>query len=107
MQKSIVNDMPNFLSHEMRSDCDLGNPSTRNGVPGPRAAISFVSNDSSTSVGNSSTCFSSNSFFMVDSAYVQALTEEAGNKCRNPDHDDTIWCYTTDPDQRWEFCDPA
>jgi len=28
------------------------------------------------------------------------------NFCRNPDMDTTIWCYTTDPGTRWEFCDP-
>lgn len=30
----------------------------------------------------------------------------AGNFCRNPDNEPTIWCYTTDPASRWEFCDP-
>lgn len=28
------------------------------------------------------------------------------NYCRNPDGENTIWCYTTDPDHRWEFCEP-
>jgi len=28
------------------------------------------------------------------------------NFCRNPDNEPTIWCYTTDPGHRWEFCDP-
>ncbi|XP_078697559.1 uncharacterized protein LOC144925444 [Branchiostoma floridae x Branchiostoma belcheri] len=27
------------------------------------------------------------------------------NYCRNPDHEPTLWCYTTDPRKRWEFCD--
>jgi len=27
------------------------------------------------------------------------------NYCRNPDNEPTIWCYTTDPAIRWEFCD--
>ena len=27
------------------------------------------------------------------------------NYCRNPDGEDTIWCYTTDSDKRWEHCD--
>eukprot|EP01083_Nonionella_stella_P304165 1055756_1 len=26
--------------------------------------------------------------------------------CRNPDGDDTIWCYTTDSEKRLDFCDP-
>ena len=32
-----------------------------------------------------------------------------GNKCRNPHDakvDESIWCYTTDPDKKWEYCDP-
>ena len=28
------------------------------------------------------------------------------NYCRNPDGEDTIWCYTTDADKRWESCEP-
>merc|ERR1712107_385864 len=28
------------------------------------------------------------------------------NYCRNRDGGDTIWCYTTDPAKRWEYCDP-
>ncbi|KAI8486949.1 hypothetical protein Bbelb_352090 [Branchiostoma belcheri] len=27
------------------------------------------------------------------------------NYCRNPDHEPALWCYTTDPGKRWEFCD--
>ncbi|XP_783300.1 plasminogen [Strongylocentrotus purpuratus] len=26
------------------------------------------------------------------------------NYCRNPDNEFTAWCYTTDPDTRWEYC---
>lgn len=26
--------------------------------------------------------------------------------CRNPDGDETIWCYTMDPETRWEYCEP-
>jgi len=28
------------------------------------------------------------------------------NFCRNPDGDSTIWCITTNPTVRWEFCEP-
>ena len=31
--------------------------------------------------------------------------EAAGNKCRNPDKGEAPWCYTTDPNTRWEHCD--
>lgn len=27
------------------------------------------------------------------------------NYCRNPDGEDRAWCYTTDDNSRWEFCD--
>ena len=27
------------------------------------------------------------------------------NFCRNPDGGVRVWCYTTDPGMRWEFCD--
>ncbi|CAH1246529.1 LPA [Branchiostoma lanceolatum] len=26
------------------------------------------------------------------------------NYCRNPDGEDAVWCYTTDPDERWDWC---
>ncbi|XP_056620636.1 plasminogen-like [Triplophysa dalaica] len=26
------------------------------------------------------------------------------NYCRNPDHEKAPWCYTTDPETRWEYC---
>lgn len=32
---------------------------------------------------------------------------DAANYCRNPDSNtgDRPWCYTTDPNKRWEYCD--
>ncbi|XP_041661794.1 apolipoprotein(a)-like [Cheilinus undulatus] len=27
-----------------------------------------------------------------------------GNYCRNPDNEKKPWCYTTDPQTRWEYC---
>ena len=32
--------------------------------------------------------------------------EAAKNHCRNPDGGDSIWCYTTDPNTRFDYCDP-
>ena len=26
------------------------------------------------------------------------------NYCRNPDGEPGVWCYTTDPEKRWELC---
>jgi hypothetical protein len=28
------------------------------------------------------------------------------NYCRNPDGEETIWCYTMDPALRWDYCKP-
>ena len=28
------------------------------------------------------------------------------NYCRNPDGEETIWCYTTDSNALWDYCDP-
>ena len=28
------------------------------------------------------------------------------NYCRNPDASNTIWCYTSDPDVTWDYCEP-
>ena len=36
-------------------------------------------------------------------AYPDSGLDE--NFCRNPDGEDFAWCYTTDPDTRWEYCD--
>ena len=33
------------------------------------------------------------------------FSAEVWNSCRNPDHYETgPWCYTSDPDTRWEDC---
>ena len=32
--------------------------------------------------------------------------EEISNNCRNPDQKpEGSWCYTTDPDVEWQYCD--
>ena len=35
--------------------------------------------------------------------YEDSLTD-AQNYCRNPNEADRPWCYTTDPNERWEYC---
>jgi hypothetical protein len=30
---------------------------------------------------------------------------DAENYCRNPDKEPHLWCYTTDTNKRWEYCD--
>ena len=33
-------------------------------------------------------------------------SSDSANYCRNPlNGEHSLWCYTTDPDVRWEFCD--
>jgi len=39
-----------------------------------------------------------------DSAKRRAYGLEE-NFCRNPTYSEKAWCYTTDPNKRWEFCD--
>merc|ERR1719210_1491497 len=43
----------------------------------------------------------------VQSPHTNDLTSTGDhNYCRNPDGSDTIWCYTTDPGTRREYCEP-
>jgi len=43
---------------------------------------------------------------MVDSNYPDGSREAASNYCRNPDSvPGGLWCYTTDPNKRWDNCD--
>ena len=38
--------------------------------------------------------------------YPDDSIAEAGNRCRNPDREtEGPWCYTTNPEIRWEYCD--
>ncbi|XP_062580891.1 uncharacterized protein LOC134242777 [Saccostrea cucullata] len=39
------------------------------------------------------------------SPHKHSFTSLPNNYCRNPDGEPHAWCYTTDPNTRWEFCD--
>ena len=40
-----------------------------------------------------------------DEMFPDATVEDASNYCRNPDNDPNgLWCFTTDPNTRWEYC---
>ena len=39
-----------------------------------------------------------------DANYPDGSRAAARNYCRNPDFEEGPWCYTTDPDVRWEAC---
>ena len=40
----------------------------------------------------------------VDSHFQEGSMTLAKNYCRDPDGTGYVWCYTTDPDKRWEAC---
>ena len=38
--------------------------------------------------------------------FPDATLQDAHNFCRNPDQEPGgPWCYTTDPSERWQYCD--
>ena len=45
--------------------------------------------------------------FDDDSMFPEDDVSDAANYCRNPDDEETNgpWCYTSDPNTRWEYCD--
>lgn len=44
--------------------------------------------------------------FDQDDMFPDSSAAAALNYCRNPDDDPAgLWCYTTDPGKRWEYCD--
>jgi integrin beta 3 len=49
---------------------------------------------------------SPHSHHMTADMFPDKSIDSAANYCRNPDNEDEgVWCYTTDPNKRWEFCD--
>ena len=45
--------------------------------------------------------------FVDPSTFADGITNLAdiANWCRNPDGTPLPWCYTTDPDVKWQTCD--
>ena len=41
---------------------------------------------------------------VVPEHFPDRSIEDAKNYCRNPDNSRFLWCYTTDPGTRWEYC---
>ena len=43
---------------------------------------------------------------VTDDNFPDGSRKAAKNYCRNPDGElQGVWCYTMDPNQRWEVCD--
>lgn len=43
--------------------------------------------------------------FKTSTLFPEGSAEGAGNNCRNPDNSNGgPWCYTTDPNRRWDYC---
>jgi len=40
-----------------------------------------------------------------DENYPDGSRAAALNYCRNPNTYPALWCYTTDPDTQWDYCD--
>ena len=40
----------------------------------------------------------------TDSAFPDGSQKAARNYCRDPDGEGRPWCYTVDPNVRWEYC---
>jgi len=36
--------------------------------------------------------------------FTEGSSTAAENYCRNPDGEPCLWCYTMDPDDRWQCC---
>ncbi|XP_060559477.1 hepatocyte growth factor-like [Ruditapes philippinarum] len=39
------------------------------------------------------------------STFPEETLQEAENYCRDPDGEGTPWCYTIDPNKRWDICE--
>ena len=45
--------------------------------------------------------------FYTYSSFPDGSARKARNYCRDPSNSGYLWCYTTDPDTKWESCNPG
>ena len=86
------------FSAEMTVDCKK----TKKG-------IGYIGNIAKTESGKDCQRWDSNSPHEVSTSitadkFPDSSIGEAENKCRNPDNGERPWCYTNDPNIRWEYC---
>eukprot|EP00058_Branchiostoma_floridae_P013184 XP_002598672.1 hypothetical protein BRAFLDRAFT_67080 [Branchiostoma floridae] len=87
-------DMQNHMEKSCSGDCQVGN------------GVSYRGTVAVTETGR--TCQRWDSQYPHDHGYTTADYPSSGleqNYCRNPGGDAGVWCYTTDPSTRWEYCD--
>eukprot|EP00058_Branchiostoma_floridae_P015338 XP_002600826.1 hypothetical protein BRAFLDRAFT_75883 [Branchiostoma floridae] len=107
-EKTTKTNMYMFVGRPHSSSLSYGNPNVMNVdkpvCKGEPDGSDYRGNVSLTRSGK--TCqrwdvdFPHSLFYKPD--YFPELVE---NYCRNPaGHEGTIWCYTTDPDTRWDYC---
>ena len=46
----------------------------------------------------------SHNFGYDNNRFPDGSVRKAENYCRNPDGKSRLWCYTTDPNVAWEYC---
>ncbi|XP_052786352.1 uncharacterized protein LOC128221780 isoform X2 [Mya arenaria] len=73
-----------------------------------RVASSYTGTASVTASGRTCQSWSANEphthKYHGDDQFPDGSVNRAVNYCRAPDEDDTLWCYTTDENKRWDFC---
>ena len=90
-------DLTRNRDRQQRSVNPLGAPECQGGKP---LGTSYSGSMNHTSSGR--TC----QVWSAQEPHEPTYTEVGEhNFCRNPDGDPKgVWCYTTDPDKRWEYC---
>jgi len=101
----IVVKFPEFPSWKADpSEMELVNEACNEAISPSDSGRSYRGCQTKTRSGKTCQRWDSNTPHTVTHQFANADSDY----CRNFDHDtgDTIWCYTTDPASRWEYCDP-